>query len=75
MRAYGTNDGALVWTFQTPAGINAPFAIAGDTLLVPSSAFIFASPDTADPLPLVRGRVDRPAARGDGGDAASRRGN
>jgi alcohol dehydrogenase (cytochrome c) len=51
VRAYGTDNGALVWTFQTPAGINAPFAIAGDTLLVPSSAFIFPSPDTADPLP------------------------
>lgn len=51
VRAYGTDDGTLVWTFQTPAGINAPFAIAGDTLLVPSSAFIFASPDTTDPLP------------------------
>ena len=51
MRAYGTDDGALAWTFQAPAGINAPFAIAGDTLLVPSSAFIFASSDSADPLP------------------------
>ncbi len=51
VRAYGTDDGALVWSFQTPAGINAPFAIAGDTLLAPSSAFIFPSPDTADPLP------------------------
>ncbi len=51
VRAYGTNDGSLVWTFQTAAGINAPFAIAGDTLLVPSSAFIFPSPDAADPLP------------------------
>ena len=28
-----------------------PFAIAGDTLLVPSSAFIFPSPDSTDPLP------------------------
>lgn len=51
VRAYGTNDGALVWTFQTPAGINAPFAIAGDTLLAPSSAFIFPSSDSANPLP------------------------
>lgn len=51
VRAYGTNDGSLVWTFQTAAGINAPFAIAGDTLLVPSSAFIFPSPDSANSLP------------------------
>src|SRR5690606_27238396 len=51
VRAYGINDGSLVWTFQTAAGINAPFAIAGDTLLIPSSAFIFPSSDAADPLP------------------------
>jgi outer membrane protein assembly factor BamB/plastocyanin len=53
VRAFNTADGSEVWRSQTSAGLNAPFAIAGDTLLVPAGSFIAASPDSPDPLPAV----------------------
>jgi uncharacterized cupredoxin-like copper-binding protein len=57
VRAYALADGSLVWTSQTAAGINAPFAITGDTLLVPSAAFIFASADTVGDLPEYKAEL------------------
>lgn len=52
-RGYNTADGTEVWRSQTSAGLNAPFAIAGDMLLVPAGSFIAASPESPDPLPGV----------------------
>lgn len=37
VRAYATKDGTRLWSFQTGAGLNAPFAVAGDLLIVPSA--------------------------------------
>jgi uncharacterized cupredoxin-like copper-binding protein len=53
VRAFNTADGSEVWRSQTSAGLNAPFAIAGDMLLVPAGSFIAASPDTPDPAPGI----------------------
>ena len=53
-RGYNIADGTEVWRSQTSAGLNAPFAIAGDMLLVPAGSFIAASPESPDPLPGVR---------------------
>jgi glucose dehydrogenase/plastocyanin len=53
VRAYNTADGTEVWRVQTSAGLNAPFAVAGDMLLVPAGSFIAASADSPDPLPGV----------------------
>lgn len=53
VRAFNTADGSEVWRSQTSAGLNAPFAIAGDMLLVPAGSFIANSPDTPDPAPGV----------------------
>lgn len=46
VRRYNTSDGSLVWSYQAPAGTNAPFAIAGGLLLVPAGSFILPSADT-----------------------------
>ncbi len=51
VRAYSLADGSQVWMTQTSAGINSPFAIAGDMLFVPNGTFISASVDSPDPLP------------------------
>ena len=37
VRAYATADGTLLWSAQTGAGLNAPLAVAGDLLIVPSA--------------------------------------
>jgi glucose dehydrogenase len=37
VRAYAAESGDLLWSYQTGAGLNAPFAAAGDYLLVPSA--------------------------------------
>jgi outer membrane protein assembly factor BamB len=34
--AYDTSTGDQVWSFQTAAGLNAPIAIAGDMVIIPS---------------------------------------
>jgi alcohol dehydrogenase (cytochrome c) len=51
VRAFNIADGSQVWTVQTSAGVNAPFAVAGDLLLVPTGTFISPSADSPDPLP------------------------
>jgi len=51
VRAFSIVDGSQVWTSQTSAGLNAPFAIAGDLLLVPAGSIIAASPDSPETLP------------------------
>jgi outer membrane protein assembly factor BamB len=51
VRAFKLENGEQVWTSQTSAGLNAPFAIAGDLLLVPAGSVIIASSETPDPAP------------------------
>jgi outer membrane protein assembly factor BamB/plastocyanin len=43
VHGYNTADGSEVWSWQAPAGINAPLAIAGDTLYVPAGGLYIAS--------------------------------
>ena len=47
VRAFRTDSGEEVWRYQAAAGINAPFAIAGDMLLVPAGSFLL-PPVSAD---------------------------
>lgn len=56
-RGFNIADGTEVWRSQTSAGLNAPFAIAGDMLLVPGGSFIAASSDSPDPLPGINTSV------------------
>lgn len=37
VRAYKTDDGTLLWSYDTGVGLNAPFAVAGDLLVVPAA--------------------------------------
>lgn len=37
VRAYSTDDGTLLWSYDTGVGLNAPFAVAGDLLVVPAA--------------------------------------
>ena len=53
VRGYNVVDGTLVWSYQAAAGLNAPFAIAGDMLLVPAGSFIVPSSDTQGEPPAV----------------------
>lgn len=46
VRVYNIADGTLAWSWQASAGINAPYAIAGDMVLVPAGTFVMPSPDT-----------------------------
>jgi plastocyanin len=57
VRAYNRADGAQVWTTQTAAGINAPFAVVGDTLLVPAGTAIIPSSDSPDEVPVYNGAL------------------
>ena len=54
VRAFTIADGTQVWTSQTSAGINASFALAGDTLIVPAGSFIAPSADSPETLPGVQ---------------------
>ena len=51
VRAFTLADGEQVWSSQTSAGLNAPFAIAGDLLLVPTGSVLAPSAETPDPAP------------------------
>jgi glucose dehydrogenase len=51
VRGYNTADGSQVFSFQTAAGLNAPFCISGDYLIVPSGGSLVPSADTASPAP------------------------
>ena len=57
VRAFGTDDGTLLWSYQPSAGLNAPYAIAGDMLLVPAGSFIAPSSDTQGEPPTVAASV------------------
>jgi outer membrane protein assembly factor BamB len=51
VRAFKLETGEQVWTSQTSAGLNAPFAIAGDLLLVPAGSVIIPSSESPNPAP------------------------
>jgi glucose dehydrogenase/plastocyanin len=51
VRAFNVADGSQVWTFQAGAGLNAPFAISGDVLIVPAGGPLIPSVDTFSPPP------------------------
>lgn len=51
VRAFSLVDGSEVWSVQTSAGVNAPFAVAGDMLFVPTGTFISASAESPEVLP------------------------
>ncbi|MGB3330907.1 MAG: PQQ-binding-like beta-propeller repeat protein [Thermomicrobiales bacterium] len=51
VRAFTLADGKQVWTSQTSAGLNAPFAIADDMLFVPAGSVIAPSADSPNPVP------------------------
>lgn len=57
VRGFNTADGTEVWRMQASAGLNAPFAIAGDMLLVPAGSFFAASVDSPEELPNPRAAV------------------
>lgn len=46
VRAFRVDNGQQVWSRQLDAGINAPFAIAGDTLYVAAGTFLLPSIDS-----------------------------
>ncbi len=46
IRAYNAADGTALWSVTGTAGINAPFAISEDYLIVPTTAAYIASPDS-----------------------------
>jgi outer membrane protein assembly factor BamB len=45
VRAYATSDGSLLWSYDTGVGLNAPFAVAGDLLVVPAAGAKLVSND------------------------------
>jgi outer membrane protein assembly factor BamB len=51
IRALNLADGALIWSAQANAGVNAPLAVAGDYLIVGAGIGINPSSDTAEPAP------------------------
>lgn len=51
VRAFSLVDGSQVWSVQTSAGVNAPFAVAGDMLFVPTGTFISPSAESPETLP------------------------
>lgn len=53
IRALNLSDGALLWSAQANAGINAPLAVAGEYLIVGAGIGINPSSDTAEPVPDI----------------------
>lgn len=45
VRAYSADDGTLLWSYDTGVGLNAPFAVAGDLLVVPAAGAKLVSQD------------------------------
>ncbi len=43
LRGFRTSDGQLLWSMQFDAGLIAPFAVAGESLLVPAGGFLVPS--------------------------------
>lgn len=54
IRALNITSGEQVWSYQTSAGLVAPFAISGDYLVVPSGGLFAPSEDTVDPAPAYQ---------------------
>jgi outer membrane protein assembly factor BamB len=52
VRGYNVADGSQVFSFQTGAGLNAPLAVSGDYLYIPSGGPLIPSDETANPLPF-----------------------
>jgi glucose dehydrogenase len=48
VRAYSAKDGSKLWTYQLGAGVNAPAAVAGDTLFAVAGGLYVPSSETAD---------------------------
>lgn len=57
IRALDINTGEQVWSYQTTAGLVAPFAISGDYLVVPSGGLFAPSEDTVDPAPTYQASI------------------
>jgi outer membrane protein assembly factor BamB len=57
VRAYHTEDGSLVWSDQTTAGLNAPLCISGDYVYVPAGGLLLPSDDTASPTPEAKAQL------------------
>ncbi|CAN5648991.1 PQQ-binding-like beta-propeller repeat protein [soil metagenome] len=57
LRAYSTADGTLLWSTQMTGGLNAPFAVAGDLLIVPVGTFVTPSTDTQGEPPAYEAKV------------------
>ncbi|MGH2551521.1 MAG: PQQ-binding-like beta-propeller repeat protein, partial [Thermomicrobiales bacterium] len=57
VHGYATKDGSEVFTYQTTAGLNAPFAISGDYLYVPSGGALAPSTDTWNPAPTAAAQL------------------
>lgn len=56
VRAYDTEDGSLLWSYDTGVGLNAPFAVAGDVLVVPAAGLKLVGPDyTPEATPVAVG--------------------
>ena len=49
VRGFTLSDGKQVFSFQAPAGLNAPFAVSGDYLYVPAGGPLIPSADTQAP--------------------------
>jgi outer membrane protein assembly factor BamB len=45
VRAYSIEDGTLLWSYDSGVGLNAPFAVAGDLLVVPAAGLKIVSED------------------------------
>jgi outer membrane protein assembly factor BamB len=61
LRAFDVKTGDKVWEFEAPAGLNAPIAIAGDTIVFAAAApIIVATPANATPEATAAGAT--PAA-------------
>lgn len=56
LRAYDLKTGEQVWEWQGPAGLNAPPAVAGDTIIIPACGpYIAAAFDGGTPVPTGTG--------------------
>ena len=47
--AFDAENGEELWTYQTSAGVNAPFAVAGDLLIVPAAGPFIGGPEDVEP--------------------------
>lgn len=49
IRAFKVDDGKALWTWQAPAGVNAPLAASGDYLYVPAGGPFYVNAESKDP--------------------------